>query len=118
MVISGHKDAVERAAEAAKAAGAKRAVMLPVSAPFHCRLMEPAAQAMAEALETVEISEPCVPVVSNIRAEGTRDASLIRNLLVEQITGAVRWRESVEWIARHGVERVLGDWSRQVRCRA
>lgn len=106
VVVSGHKGAVERAVEKAKLKGAKRAVMLPVSAPFHCALMEPAARAMAEALEQVDIEEPCVPIVTNVRAEGCSSPSLIRNLLVEQVTGSVRWRESVLWMAGQGVTEI------------
>lgn len=103
VVISGHKAAVERAAVLAKDAGAKRALMLPVSAPFHCSLMAPAASAMAEALSEVAISKPRVPVVSNVRAQATDDTAMIRELLVEQVTGAVRWREGVQWMAGQGV---------------
>ncbi len=103
VVVSGHKAAVERAVEIAKAKGAKRALLLPVSAPFHCALMEPAARAMAEALDDVEIHEPAVPLVANVRAEAVRDPALIRSLLVEQVTGSVRWRESVAWMAAKGV---------------
>ena len=103
VVVSGHKAAVERAVEFAKAKGAKRALLLPVSAPFHCALMEPAARAMAEALDDVEIHEPAVPLVANVRAEAVRDPALIRSLLVEQVTGSVRWRESVAWMAAKGV---------------
>jgi [acyl-carrier-protein] S-malonyltransferase len=106
VVVSGHKGAVERAVEKAKLKGAKRAVMLPVSAPFHCELMEPAARAMAEALEKVDIEEPRVPIVTNVRAEGCSSPSLIRNLLVEQVTGSVRWRESVLWMAGQGVTEI------------
>ncbi|WP_425039206.1 ACP S-malonyltransferase [Primorskyibacter sp. S187A] len=103
VVVSGHTSAVERAVEIAKAKGAKRAVMLPVSAPFHCALMQPAAEAMAEALGTVKIVQPAVPVVSNVRAAPISDPETIRALLVEQITGAVRWRESVAMMAGAGV---------------
>ncbi|MGR3467774.1 MAG: ACP S-malonyltransferase [Shimia sp.] len=103
VVVSGHRGAVERAVEIAKAKGAKRAVMLPVSAPFHCALMEPAQQIMAEALATVDIAAPRCPVVANVRAEGVTDPAVIRSLLVEQITGSVRWRESVAWMAGQGV---------------
>ena len=106
VVISGHKAAVERAIEIAKGRGAKRAMLLPVSAPFHCSLMEPAAQAMAQALSRVDIAEPAVPVVSNVRAEAVSSASLIRNLLVEQVTGSVRWRESVLWMAGQDVTEI------------
>jgi [acyl-carrier-protein] S-malonyltransferase len=103
VVISGHKAAIERAVEIAKARGAKRAVLLPVSAPFHCALMAPAAEAMAEALSHVDLSDPVVPLVTNVTAHGVSDATVIRSLLVDQVTGAVRWRESVAWMAAHGV---------------
>jgi len=103
VVVSGAKAAVERAAEIAKAKGAKRAIMLPVSAPFHCALMQPAADVMAEALAGVEIKAPAVPVIANVRAEAVGDPDTIRNLLVEQVTGAVRWRESVQYMAAQGV---------------
>ncbi|MGB7261231.1 MAG: ACP S-malonyltransferase [Albidovulum sp.] len=103
VVVSGHKAAVERALEIAKAKGAKRAILLPVSAPFHCALMEPAARAMAQALSDVQINEPSVPVVANVRAEPVSAPDLIRQLLVEQVTGAVRWRESIMWMAANGV---------------
>lgn len=95
VVVSGHKAAVERAVELAKAAGAKRAMLLPVSAPFHCALMAPAADVMAEALASVEINAPAVPLVANVSAEALSDPVMIRALLVEQVTGSVRWRESV-----------------------
>lgn len=103
VVISGHKAAVERAAALAKERGAKRALMLPVSAPFHCALMQPAATVMAEALAGVEINEPAVPLVANVRAEPVLQTGAIRQLLVEQVTGAVRWRESVQFMAQQGV---------------
>ena len=103
VVVSGTKAAVERAAEIAKAHGAKRAVMLPVSAPFHCALMQPAADVMAEALAGVSISSPAVPLVANVRAEAVTDPGTIRELLVEQVTGSVRWRESVQYMAAQGV---------------
>lgn len=103
VVVSGHKAAVERAIEIAKAKGAKRAVMLPVSAPFHCALMAPAAAAMADALAGVDLETPSVTVVPNVRAEGCTDATELRGLLVEQVTGSVRWRESVLWMAGQGV---------------
>lgn len=103
VVVSGHTAAVERAVEIAKEKGAKRAVILPVSAPFHCALMEPAAQVMAEALAAVDIKAPAVPVVANVRAEAVRDPAAIRDLLVEQVTGSVRWRESVAYMAAQGV---------------
>jgi [acyl-carrier-protein] S-malonyltransferase len=104
VVVSGHRAAIERAVEIAKARGAKRAVLLPVSAPFHCALMEPAARVMAEALDAVEIRAPEVPVVANVRARPVDDPAVIRALLVEQVTGRVRWRESVEWMAAQGVD--------------
>jgi [acyl-carrier-protein] S-malonyltransferase len=100
MVISGHRGAVERACEIAKARGAKRALMLPVSAPFHCALMEPAAAVMGEALAAVVIRDPIVPVLVNVRAEAVEDADRVRALLVAQVTGEVRWRESVQWLVR------------------
>jgi [acyl-carrier-protein] S-malonyltransferase len=104
VVISGDKAAVDRAIEAAKALGA-RAIPLNVSAPFHCPLMQPAADAMREALATVAIARPRVPVVANVTAEPTDDPETIRRLLVEQVTGRVRWRESVAWLAGAGVAR-------------
>ena len=103
VVVSGHKAAVERAVEIAKAKGAKRALMLPVSAPFHCALMQPAAHRMAEALSAVVISKPVVPVVVNVRAEAVTEPDRIFDLLVAQITGSVRWRESVVWMEKAGV---------------
>ena len=103
VVVSGHKAAVERAAEIAKEKGAKRAVMLPVSAPFHCALMQPAADVMAEALAGVEIKAPAVPLIANVRADAVTDPDTIRQLLVEQVTGSVRWRESVQAMAAKGV---------------
>ncbi len=106
VVVSGHKAAVERAVELAKAAGARRAVLLPVSAPFHCALMEPASHVMADALDDVEIHRPAVPLVANVVAEAVSDPATIRSLLVNQITGAVRWRESVQWMARNGVTEI------------
>ena len=103
VVISGAKAAVERAVAIAKDHGAKRAVLLPVSAPFHCRLMEPAARRMADALDDVEIRTPKVPVIVNVRAYGVTSRSDIRSYLVEQVTGAVRWRESVMHMGENGV---------------
>ncbi len=99
LVISGGKAAVERAAELAKDAGAKRALLLPVSAPFHSALMTPAADAMREALDKVEMKEPVVPLIANVRAAPVADPRIIADLLVEQVTGQVRWRETVEWFA-------------------
>lgn len=103
VVISGHKAAVERAAALAKARGAKRALMLPVSAPFHCALMQPAATVMADALAGVDIHEPAVPLIANVRAEPVTMPGAIRQFLVEQVTGSVRWRESVQFMADQGV---------------
>lgn len=103
VVVSGHKAAVERAVEIAKARGARRAMLLPVSAPFHCALMQPAAEAMAEALKAVTLIAPAVPLVANVRAEAVHEPEEIRALLVEQVTGSVRWRESVQWMAGQGV---------------
>ncbi|MCC5970517.1 MAG: ACP S-malonyltransferase [Pararhodobacter sp.] len=103
VVVSGHRAAVERALDIAKARGAKRAMLLPVSAPFHCALMQPAAEAMAEALANVVIQRPAVPLVANVRAEAVTDPDTIRALLIEQVTGSVRWRESVVWMAAQGV---------------
>ncbi|WP_296417351.1 ACP S-malonyltransferase [Pseudooctadecabacter sp.] len=102
VVVSGHKAAVERAVEIAKAKGAKRAMLLPVSAPFHSSLMAPAAEVMAGALADVTMVAPAVPLVANVRAEAV-DADEIKTLLVEQVTGSVRWRESVQWMAAAGV---------------
>ena len=105
VVVSGHKAAVERAIEIAKAKGAKRAMLLPVSAPFHCQLMQPAADAMAKALADVTINAPVVPLVSNVLASALTDPDEIRRRLVEQVTGTVRWRESVGYMAENGVTR-------------
>ncbi len=95
VVISGHREAIERALPIAKEMGAKRALLLPVSAPFHCPLMQPAADAMAEALAAVSLQAPLVPVYANVTAAPVADPDTIRALLVEQVTGMVRWRESV-----------------------
>lgn len=103
-VLSGNRSAIERAIGLAKEAGAKRALLLPVSAPFHCALMTPAATEMAQALTDVDIAEPKVPVVANVSAEAVQDPSVIRSLLVDQVAGRVRWRTSVEWMAEHGVD--------------
>ncbi|AWB48953.1 [acyl-carrier-protein] S-malonyltransferase [Gemmobacter aquarius] len=103
VVVSGHRGAVERALEIAKAKGAKRALLLPVSAPFHCALMQPAAHRMAEALAGVVVNKPVVPVVVNVRAEAVTEPDRIRDLLVAQVTGSVRWRESVLWMEGAGV---------------
>ncbi|QWW68971.1 ACP S-malonyltransferase [Rhizobium sp. WYJ-E13] len=103
LVISGEKSAVEKAAGLATDKGAKRAILLPVSAPFHSKLMAPAADAMREALAGVKKTNPVVPVIANVRAAPVTDAEEIANLLVEQVTGQVRWRETVEWFAANGV---------------
>ena len=103
VVVSGHKAAVERAVEIAKARGARRAMILPVSAPFHCALMQPAAAVMAEALAAVTVLAPKVPIVVNVRAEAVTEPDRIRALLVAQVTGSVRWRESVVWMEGAGV---------------
>jgi [acyl-carrier-protein] S-malonyltransferase len=104
VVVSGARAAVERAVEIAKAKGAKRAVMLQVSAPFHCALMRPAADAMAEALAAAAIAPPRVPLVANVTAAPTSDPAEIRDLLVRQVTGLVRWRESVSAMKALGVD--------------
>jgi [acyl-carrier-protein] S-malonyltransferase len=105
VVVSGAKAAVERAVEAAKAAGVKRAMLLPVSAPFHCALMSPAADAMAEALEAADIARPAVPVVANVSAAKATDPAEIRDLLVKQVTATVRWRECVAAMVAMGCDR-------------
>ncbi len=104
VVISGHRSAIERAVGLAKDHGAKRAVLLPVSAPFHCPLMQPAADRMAEALAGTSIAAPAVPVFANVIAAPVSDPDRIRELLVEQVTGMVRWRESIAGMASAGVE--------------
>jgi [acyl-carrier-protein] S-malonyltransferase len=105
VVVSGDRAAVERALEIARAKGAKRAMLLPVSAPFHCRLMQPAADVMSQALAGVTIRPPASPVVSNVLAAPITDPDEIRRRLIEQVTGTVRWRESVAYMASHGVAR-------------
>jgi len=107
VVVSGHAAAVERAVELAKGKGAKRAVMLPVSAPFHCALMAPAADVMAEALDKTTIDAPTPALVANVTAESVADPDTIRRLLVEQVTGAVRWRESVLYMKNRGVDSLV-----------
>ena len=106
-VLSGHKAAVERAIELAKAGGAKRAILLPVSAPFHCALMQPAADAMAAALASAKLRGPVVPVIANVTAGPVSNADDIRQLLVDQVTGMVRWRESVSAMTGLGVDRFV-----------
>ena len=103
VVVSGDKAAVERAVEIAKAKGAKRAIMLTVSAPFHCALMRPAADVMAQALAAVAVNQPSVPVVANVAAQPVKEPAEIVRLLVEQVTGTVRWRECVSFMAGEGV---------------
>jgi [acyl-carrier-protein] S-malonyltransferase len=105
VVVSGDKAAVERALEIAKSKGAKRAMLLPVSAPFHCRLMQPAAEVMASALANVTIRQPASPLVANVVASSISDPDEIRRRLIEQVTGTVRWRESITYMASHGVTR-------------
>ena len=104
VVVSGHRAAVERAVAIAQGRGAKRAVMLAVSAPFHCALMTPAAEAMREALDDVTMNAPAVPVVANVEAAPLADRQAIRGALIRQITGTVRWRESVAFMAQQGVD--------------
>jgi [acyl-carrier-protein] S-malonyltransferase len=103
VVLSGDRSAVERAVEIAKARGVKRAMMLPVSAPFHCALMQPAADAMAEALSKVSVKAPTVPVVANVLAKPISDPAVIVDALIRQVTGTVRWRESIAFMAGAGV---------------
>jgi [acyl-carrier-protein] S-malonyltransferase len=103
VVVSGNKAAVERALEIAKAKGAKRALLLPVSAPFHCALMAPAARVMDQALGTVTLAKPVVPVVANVLAGPVSDPAEIHRRLVEQVTSMVRWRESIAWLSGAGV---------------
>ncbi|UYN93195.1 MAG: ACP S-malonyltransferase [Enhydrobacter sp.] len=107
IVISGHKEAVERAGEAAKARGCKRAMPLPVSAPFHCPLMQPAADAMQKALEEVTLGTPQVPLVANVLASEITNPADIKIRLVEQVTGLVRWRESVQYMKSGGVDALV-----------
>ncbi|MGQ0663208.1 MAG: ACP S-malonyltransferase [Pseudomonadota bacterium] len=107
VVVSGAKAAVERAVALAKVKGAKRAILLPVSAPFHCRLMEPAAEAMAEALAMTAIAPARVPLVANVTASSVSDPETIRKLLVSQVTAMVRWRESVLYMKEHGVTKLF-----------
>ena len=105
VVVSGDKAAVDRAVEIAKTKGAKRAMLLPVSAPFHCKLMQPAADAMEKALADISIRKPAAPLVANVLATEIIDPDEIRRRLVEQVTGTVRWRESVAYMASRGVTR-------------
>lgn len=107
VVVSGHKEAVERTIEAAKSRGCKRGMMLPVSAPFHCPLMQPAADAMKEALEKVTLGTPRVPLIANVLASEITEPTAIKQRLVEQVTGLVRWRESVQYMRTHGVDTLV-----------
>ncbi|MFN0191695.1 MAG: ACP S-malonyltransferase, partial [Aestuariivirga sp.] len=107
VVISGHKAAVERALDIAKAKGAKRAILLPVSAPFHCALMQPAADVMADALAKVIMLPPLVPVIANVVAGPISEPAMIRETLVRQVTGTVRWRECVSYMVSSGVTRFV-----------
>ncbi len=107
VVVSGHKAAVERALGIAASEGAKRSVLLPVSAPFHCPLMQPAADVMEAALSEVEISRPALPLVANVTASAVVEPEEIRRLLVAQVTGAVRWRESVLYMQKNGVDTLV-----------
>ncbi|MAI91952.1 ACP S-malonyltransferase [Ponticaulis sp.] len=107
IVLSGAKAAVEKAAEWSKENGIKKAVLLPVSAPFHCSLMQPAADAMAEALASTDLKSPCIPVYANVTAAPVSDPETIRKLLVEQVTARVRWRESVEKMAGEGIVNLI-----------
>jgi [acyl-carrier-protein] S-malonyltransferase len=107
VVVSGHKGAVERAIETAKPRGAKRGMLLPVSAPFHCPLMQPAADAMREALEKVTLETPSVPLVANVLASEVTNPEAIKQRLVEQVTGMVRWRESVQYMKSQGVDTLV-----------
>lgn len=107
VVVSGHKDAVERAVALATEKGARKAVILAVSAPFHCGLMTPAAEAMAPALADTKFNTPTIPVVANVTASAESDPEVIKNLLIEQITGTVRWRESVLYMRDQGVDQMI-----------
>ncbi len=107
VVVSGATAAVERAIAIAKTKGAKRAILLPVSAPFHCAMMQPAAEAMADALQRATILPPRLPIVANVTAQAVSDPATIRQLLVKQVTGLVRWRESVSWMKAAGVDTLV-----------
>jgi len=116
VVVSGHKGAVLRAIDLASEQGAKRAVTLPVSAPFHSSLMAPAADEMREALADAKVNAPVVPVVTNVTADAVDDPERIRDLLVDQITGMVRWRESVLWMRDQGIDEVVELGAGKVLC--
>ena len=116
VVVSGHTGAVAKAVELASEQGAKRAVILPVSAPFHSQLMAPAATEMRDALADATINAPIVPVVTNVTADAVSDPAQIRDLLVEQITGMVRWRESVLWMGENGIDEMVELGAGKVLC--
>lgn len=116
VVVSGHKQAVDRAVALAVERGAKRAVVLPVSAPFHCALMSPAAKVMQDALEKTQFLSPCLPVVANVTAKAETDPHVLKGLLVQQITGTVRWRESVQWMHAQGVTEMIELGAGKVLC--
>lgn len=116
VVVSGHKAAVEQAIVLAKEKGAKKAVALPVSAPFHCALMDPAAKSMQEALLEIPINTPSTPIVANMTAQAETDPNRIKDLLVEQVTGMVRWRESIIWMKEQGVETMRELGAGKVLC--
>ncbi len=116
IVISGHKAAVERAIELAKEKGAKRGILLPVSAPFHCSLMQPAADEMRGALADVIIKAPSIPVIANVIAAPVEDVQVIRDLLVEQVTGSVRWRETAASMQGLGIDKVVEIGAGKVLC--
>lgn len=104
IVISGAKNAIDAAIEQAKEAGAKRALSLPVSAPFHCSLMQPAAERMREALDAAQVNDAAIPVIANMTAQPVQEAGTMRDLLVQQVTGMVRWQETMEWLNAQAVE--------------
>ncbi len=116
VVVSGHKQAIEKACTLASDKGAKRALLLPVSAPFHCSLMQPAAIEMKEALSNANIQSPSLPVIANVTANTETNPDTIRNLLVDQITGRVRWRESVEWMGNNDITNMLELGAGKVLC--
>jgi [acyl-carrier-protein] S-malonyltransferase len=116
VVVSGHKAAVERAIEIAKGKGAKRGMLLPVSAPFHCPLMQPAADEMRDALADTKINEPALPVIANVLAAPVGNPDGIKNLLVEQVTASVRWRESIGSMASLGITDIVEAGAGKVLC--
>ena len=116
LVVSGNVEAVERAMELAKDRSSRRSILLPVSAPFHCALMRPAQEVMAEALAETEIARPCVPLIANVGAEPVEAPETIRELLVEQVTALVRWRESVLWMRDEGVDHLVELGAGKILC--